>query len=75
MDENDYTVYSYDDLLFELDELQHNVRSRKSFIENQVEFLLFHFFRGTTQLIHMSDVLLDYRSIVHECNARAAGGV
>lgn len=36
VDENDYTVYSYDDLLFELDELQHNVRSRKSFIENQI---------------------------------------
>ncbi|KAM0755557.1 actinin-like protein [Meredithblackwellia eburnea MCA 4105] len=36
VDENDHTIYSYEDLAFEYGQLSSDVTSRKAFIENQV---------------------------------------
>lgn len=40
VEENDYTVYTYDDLSFELDQVSHDILGRRLFVENQVGRIL-----------------------------------
>jgi hypothetical protein len=43
IEENDYTVFSVDDLKFELELVKQSVNKKSAFIENQVIFIKFYY--------------------------------
>lgn len=52
IEENDYTVFSVDDLRFELELVKQSVNKKSAFIENQVTmyFLLYYYFSIVTHI-------------------------
>ena len=39
IEENDYTIHSYDDIVYEVSLLQETIAKRAAFVENQVRFM------------------------------------
>jgi len=70
VEENDYTIFTYQDLAFELELVVQNIAKKIAFIDNQV--------RGSSIVIAIADTIFQDRIAEqyepHTCSARAVRG-